>query len=57
MNESDRLTRLEDALTDLVVVVTEGNWDRLTAHMAPVVVEAGRRLQAFHTTVNTERPS
>ena len=57
MNESDRLTRLEDALTDLVIVVTEGNWDRLTAHMAPVVVEAGRRLQEFHRALTTERPS
>jgi hypothetical protein len=55
MGDADRLTRLEDALTDLAIIVTEGNWDRLRAHMAPDVVEAGKRLQRFHRAVANER--
>jgi hypothetical protein len=55
MDVPNRLTRLEDALTDLVIIVTEGNWGRLGAHMAPEVVQAGRRLQTFHQAVITER--
>jgi len=57
MDLTDRLTRLEDALTDLAIIVTEGNWGRLQAHMAPDVVAAGRRLQEFHKTVSEERSS
>ena len=57
MNEADRLTRLEDALTDLAVIVTEGNWGRLQAHMAPDVAAAGKRLQEFHRAVTKERSS
>ena len=48
MDANDRLTRLEDALIDLIIVVTEGNLSRLGAHMATGVVEAGKQLQAFH---------
>jgi hypothetical protein len=54
MDASDRLTRLEDALIDLAIVVTEGNLGRLGAHMAPEVREAGKRLQRFHQEVNDE---
>ena len=39
---NDRLTRVEDALIDLAVVVGEGHLDHLaSANMSPVVVEAG----------------
>ena len=55
MDVNDRLTRLEDALIDLVLVVTEGHLGRLASHMAPDVVEAGRRLQEFHRSVINER--
>jgi len=55
MDANDRLTRLENALIDLVIVVTEGNLARLGAHMAPDVVAAGTRLQAFHRAVINER--
>jgi|GEM_PF-1331992 hypothetical protein len=55
MDEPDRLTRLENALIDLVVVVTEGNLARLGAHMIPEVRDAGERLQAFHLAVKNER--
>jgi hypothetical protein len=55
MDQNDRLTRLEDALIDLVIVVTEGHRNRLDAHITPDVVGAGRRLQAFHRTVTNER--
>ncbi len=55
MDVNDRLTRLENALIDLAIVVTEGNLARLGAHMAPDVVAAGTRLQAFHRAVINER--
>jgi hypothetical protein len=55
MDVNDRLTRLEDALIDLVIVVTEGNLARLGAHMSPEVREAGERLQGFHQAVISER--
>ena len=55
MEMNDRLTRLEDALVDLAIVVTEGHLGRLASHMAPDVVEAGRRLQEFHRSVINER--
>ena len=52
MDVNDRLTRLEDALIDLAVIVSEGHLDHLaSANMSPVVVEAGRQLQAFHRAV------
>jgi len=35
MDVNDRLTRLEDALIDLALVVTEGHLGRLDAHIAP----------------------
>ncbi|MGA2036507.1 MAG: hypothetical protein ABSH04_02865 [Acidimicrobiales bacterium] len=57
MDEPDRLTRLENALIDFVIVVTEGNLARLDAHMAPEVREAGERLQGFHRAVINERSS
>jgi hypothetical protein len=55
MDANDRLTRLENALTNLVIVVTEGNLARLDAHMAPEVREAGEQLRAFHRAVTSER--
>lgn len=56
MDVNDRITRLEDALIDLAVVVSVGHLDHLTsANMSPVVVEAGRQLQAFHRAVIDER--
>jgi hypothetical protein len=56
MEVNDRLTRLENALIDLAVVVSEGHLDHLaSANMSPVVVEAGRQLQAFHRAVIDER--
>lgn len=55
MDVNDRLTRLEDALIDLAIVVTEGHLARPDAHMAPVVVEAGRRLRALHREAFGER--
>jgi len=56
MDVNDRITRLEDALIDLAVVVSEGHLDHLAAaNMSPVVVEAGRQLQAFHREVIDER--
>ena len=57
MDVHDRLTRLEDALIDLAPVVTEGHLGRLDAHIAPDVVEAGKRLQSFHHEVINERAS
>ncbi|MHB8438680.1 MAG: hypothetical protein ACYDD4_05900 [Acidimicrobiales bacterium] len=57
MDVDERLVRLEDALTDLAIVVTEGNWGRLGAHMAQDVVAAGKRLQAFHAAITSERTS
>jgi hypothetical protein len=56
MDVNDRLTRLENALIDLAVVVSGGHLDHLaSANMSPVVVEAGRQLQAFHRAVIDER--
>ena len=56
MDMNDRLTRLENALIDLAVVVSGGHLDHLASvDMSPVVVEAGRQLQAFHSAVISER--
>ena len=55
MPDVDRLSRLEDAVIDLAILVSEGRWERLSVHMAPEVVEAGKRLQAFQKTVGNER--
>ncbi len=56
MDVNDRLTRLEDALIDLAVVVSGGHLDHLAPlDMSPVVGEAGRQLQAFHRAVIDER--
>lgn len=55
MDDVERLTRLEDAVTDLAIVVTEGNWGRLQAHMSTEVAAAGKRLQEFHKAVVEER--
>jgi len=57
MDANDRLTRLEDALIDLAIVMTEGNLGRLGAHMALDVREAGKQLQEFHRAVMNERSS
>ena len=57
MDLDARLTRLEDALIDLAIVVTEGNLARLGAHMAPDVVAVGTRFQAFHLAVINKRSS
>jgi hypothetical protein len=55
MEVDDRLTRLENAVVDLAIVLSEGHLSRLDAHMAPDVVEAGKRLQAFYKAVIEER--
>ncbi len=55
MDVNARLTRLEDALIDLAIIVTEGHLGRLDSHIAPDVVKAGKRLQAFHSAVVGER--
>ncbi len=56
IDTTDRLTRLEDALIDLAVVMSEGYLDhRASANMSPVVVEAGGQLQACHWAVIDER--
>jgi len=55
MDVNDRLTRLEDAVIDLATVLSEGHLDRLDAHIAQGVVEAGRRFQGFHQAVINER--
>lgn len=56
MNVTERLDRLEDALIDLAIVVSQGHLDHLdSANMDPQVVEAGRRLQSFHQAVVQER--
>ena len=44
MDVNDRLTRLEDALIYLAIIVTEGHLGRLEAHIAPDVRKAGKRL-------------
>ena len=56
MDVNDRLNRLEDALIDLAIVVSGGHLAHLgSANMSPDVVEAGRRLSAFHHAVADER--
>jgi hypothetical protein len=55
MDVNDRLIRLDNALIDVVIVMTEGNLSRLDAYMAPDVVAAGTRFQAFHRAVINER--
>jgi hypothetical protein len=58
MDELDRLTRLEDALIDLAIIVSQGHLASLdAANMSLDVVEAGTRLQAFHLAVKNERSS
>jgi hypothetical protein len=58
MDVNDRLTRLEDALIDLAMVVSQGHLANLdAANMSSDVVEAGTRLQAFHSAVINERSS
>ena len=54
----DRLTRLEDALIDLAVVVSGGHLSHLvSANISADVVKAGQRFQAFHQAVTDERGS
>ena len=56
MDVNDRISRLEDALVDLAVVVSEGHLSHLSAaNISSDVVEAGRRLQIFHQAVANER--
>ncbi len=56
MDMNDRVTRLEDPLIDLAIVVSEGHLAHLdSANMSPDVVNAGRQLQAFHRAVVSER--
>lgn len=57
MDVNDRLTRLEDALTDLAIVMTEGDLTRLSAHTSAEVIVAGTRFQTFHREVLSERSS
>jgi len=55
MEAPDRLSRLEDAVVDLAIVISDGNLGHLGSHISPEVVEAGRRLQDFHRSVLNER--
>ena len=56
MEMNERLARLEDALIDLAIVVSEGHFAHLgSANMSPDVVESGKRLQAFHQAITDER--
>lgn len=56
MDVNYRLSRLEDALIDLAVVVSGGHLSHLvSANISPDVVNAGQRLQAFHQAVSDER--
>jgi hypothetical protein len=56
MDISERVARLEDALIDLAIVVSEGHLSHLvSANISPDVVKAGQRLQAFHQAVANER--
>jgi hypothetical protein len=54
----DRLNRLEDALIDLAIMVSQGHLDDLdSANMSSDIVRAGKRLQEFHRAVVSERAS
>ena len=56
MDVNDRLSRTEDALIDLAIVVSGGHIAHLdSANMSHEVMEAGRRLQEFHRAVTDER--
>ncbi|HUY64196.1 MAG TPA: hypothetical protein VMV14_06725 [Acidimicrobiales bacterium] len=58
MDVTDRIARLEDALIDLAIVVSEGHLSHLvSANISSDVVEAGQRLQLFHQAVTSERGS
>ena len=58
MDVNDRIARLEDALIDLAIVVSEGHLAHLvSANISSDVVKAGQRLQVFHRAVTDERDS
>jgi hypothetical protein len=53
---NDRITRLEDALIDLAVVVSGGHLAHLvSANISADVVRAGHKFQQFHQAVTDER--
>jgi len=56
MDLNDRITRLEDALVDLAIIVSGGHLSHLvSANISTDVVEAGQRLQQFHQAIAGER--
>jgi hypothetical protein len=55
MDSEDRFTRLENALVDLLLVVTEGHATRNHSHINPAANAASRRLEEFYTAVSAER--
>ena len=58
MDLNDRMARIEDAVIDLAIVVSEGHLSHLvSANISSDVVKAGQRLQAFHQEVASERES
>lgn len=58
MDLNDRMARIEDAVIDLAIVVSEGHLSHLvSANISLDVLNAGRRLQAFHQEVASERGS
>lgn len=55
MDVEDRITRLESALIDLAIVVSEGHLSHLgSANISTDVVQAGLRLQQFHEAFRSE---
>ena len=56
MDVNDRIARVEDAVIDLAIVVSEGHLSHLiSANISSDVVKAGHRLQSFHQEVAGER--
>jgi hypothetical protein len=55
MDAEDRLTRLENALVDLLLVVTDGHATRHHSHINPTANAASRRIEEFYTAVTSER--
>jgi hypothetical protein len=55
VNSDERLTRLEDALTHLVVVISEGRRGWFGNDPDPEVVEAGQRVEALVRAIVKDR--
>jgi len=55
MNTQERLARIEDALVDLAVLVTEGDLSRNNDHLNRRVNLASHRMVHFATEVRLER--